>query len=325
MDDGFSRSLAGQAFDQCRVTVVTSASAIPSAHEEVTTSVAMEGAVLLGDIVSRAAPESNVFVRIQLPTPATTSLPLLTLDADPCAAEYRGLLYDAKMTRFYAAALAAQPVDADDASGVRLWRLRDPQDEFVALKWPILDQHVLIERDFYADFLTNAKWLGALPKNGPRRQVAVVGQPGTGKSSFAVWLITMLLRGERTVVFSRNGAQRGAPVSIVNFVFHRGVVFRTYTPDLGAAFMLLSQPSVVHVYDSLGPGGETRCHDVLVTSPDPDIWLWFVTKSFATRCTFPLYSQDELLAWRKAEFGDQHPGPARSSVGNGPTHSMCTI
>ena len=59
---------------------------------------------------------------------------------------------------------------------------------------------------------------------------------------------------------------------------------------------LLSQPSVVHISDSLPPRLGDCCHKVLITSPDPDIWRWFVEKEGAVQACFPPYDIAEMEA-----------------------------
>jgi hypothetical protein len=168
----------------------------------------------------------------------------------------------------------------------------------------MLDQKVVLERDFYSRFFSEEKWLGSLPANGPQRKFAVLGQPGIGKSAFGLWLLLQLLRNGRTVVYSRNSAQRGGPFREVHFVFHRNVALSTLTADLGAVRDLLSERSVVHICDSCKPTLEGHCHKIMISSPDPYIWRWFVEKEFAKMVYFPLFSVAELDVLRVAEYGD---------------------
>lgn len=111
----------------------------------------------------------------------------------------------------------------------------------------------------------------------------------------------------RTVVFSRNSAELGTPPEMKHFVFHRGVALQTVKADLGAAIDLLSDPSVAHICDSCKPTMDNPCHKIMLTSPDPDMWRWFVEKEFARTAYFPLHSDAELEVLRAAEFGDTLP------------------
>jgi hypothetical protein len=206
------------------------------------------------------------------------------------------------MSEFYAAVLAAQPQPVD--GGMFLWRLSSPFDASKSLDWPMLQCRVLLERDFYARFFTEKKWLGSLPPGGPQCKLVVLGQPGIGKTAFGWWLIAQLLRSGRTVVYSRNSAKRGTPVDEAHFVFHRGVALETLAPFVNAASNLLSDPSVVHICDSRKPTLDGRCHKIMLTSPDPDLWRWFVEKEYADTAYFPLYSDAELEVLRAAEFGE---------------------
>lgn len=151
------------------------------------------------------------------------------------------------MCNFYAAVCAAQPTSAGD--GMLLWRLCHPRDVSLPLKWPSLDQEVMVERDFYTRFFHDKKWLGGLHADGPQRKFVVLGQPGIGKTAFGWWLVAQLLRSSRTVVYSSNSAKRGTPPDMAHYVFHRGAAFEIVT-DLGAVTSLLAQPSVVHICDS---------------------------------------------------------------------------
>ena len=233
--------------------------------------------------------------------------PLLTLEADPQAAPlavFRGLDRSARLTVFAAAACAAAPpLAACAASGTRMWRLHDCQGQ--PLQWPFLQATALVERDFYARVLEGEPWLGGLPVRGARqRKLAVVGQPGIGKSSFGLWLLAKLLRAGRTVVYTRCSTKARAVPVTQHYVFHRGVAFETASAGLGAASALLSQPSVVHISDSLPPRLGDCCHKVLITSPDPDIWRGFVEKEGAVHACFPTYDLAEMEALRAAEYGD---------------------
>jgi hypothetical protein len=227
--------------------------------------------------------------------------PLLSMSGDPLL-EYQGLVRNAELTAFAHAVCAAQPGPLCAATGTRLWRLYDPADPSQPLKWPYLNAHVLLERDFYARLLTEEKWLGGL--SGKQRVLAVLGQPGIGKSSFGLWLLAHLLRSKRTVVYSRNFSKSLAIPDIQHVVFFGGQAFVTATADLGPAGMLLSDPSVVQLCDSIKPSATARCHKVLITSPDPSLWRWFVEREFARAVYFPLHEYAELAALCKAEFGD---------------------
>jgi hypothetical protein len=187
-----------------------------------------------------------------------------------------------------------------------MWRLHDAsRHPAQPLQWPFLQASVLVERDFYARVLEGESWLGGLPEFGVRqRKLAVVGQPGIGKSSFGLWLLARLLRAGRTVVYTRCSTKARAVPAVQHYVFHRGVAFETASADVGAASALLSQPSVVHISDSLPPRLGDCCHKVLITSPDPDIWRWFVEKEGAVRASFPTYDAAEMEALRAAEYGD---------------------
>lgn len=209
------------------------------------------------------------------------------------------------MTDFYAAVLAAQPQPAED--GMSMWRLTSPHDATQPLRWPMLDHQVLLERDFYSRFFSEKKWLGSLAAAGPQRKFVVLGQPGIGKSAFGWWLVAQLLRSGRTVVYSRNSAKRGTPTREVHYVFHRNVGFRTIISDLGATHELLTHPSVVHICDSCKPLLEGDCHKIMLTSPDPDMWRWFVEKEFAGCVYFPLYNGAELEVLRAGGYGTVLP------------------
>jgi hypothetical protein len=213
-----------------------------------------------------------------------------------------GLSRDSALTDFYAAVRSASPEVV--CEGMSLWRLESSGDARAPLVWPMLRQRVVLERDFYGRFFTEAKWLGMLPADGPQRKIAVLGQPGIGKSAFGLWLLAQLLRSGRTVVYSRNSAQRGAPFAEVHYVFHRNVAFKTLIADLGAVGDLLSERSVVHICDSRKPTLEGLCHQIMISSPDPFIWRWFVEKESARMVYFPLFSTAELEVLRVAEYGD---------------------
>ena len=214
-----------------------------------------------------------------------------------------GLARDSSLTDFYTAVCAAQPQPVGD--GMSLWRLHSPHDASQSLAWPLSALRVLLERDFYARVLVDKRWLGALPVEGPQRKCVVLGLPGVGKSAFGWWLITQLLRSGRTVVYSCNSAKRGTPPDMIHYVFHRGVAFETLDSDLGAkASLLFSHPSVVHICDSCKPSLRGHCHKVMLSSPDPDMWRWFVDKEFADTAYFPLYSASEMEALRAAEYVD---------------------
>jgi hypothetical protein len=186
-----------------------------------------------------------------------------------------------------------------------MWRLSDPSDPSRPLAWPFLEALVLVERDFYARFLCESQWLGNF--SGPQRKIAVLGQPGIGKSAFGVWLLAQLLRSGRTVVYSRDYAAPGAAADVKHFVYHRGIAFKLHSSELGCIDSLLDSPAVVHLCDGLKPRGGATCHQVLVTSPDPGVWRRFVQKEYASTAYFPLFDYAELEALRKAEFGDALP------------------
>lgn len=287
----------------------------PSSEDEAA-AVPLEATLSLSEAITRARPGHDIGSRVWLlaassrspdSTAPSAPLPRLPLDVHPTA-EYDGLLRDAELTRFYAAVRATEPTPAGDGSGVTLWRLWDPAAPAIALQWPLLEQFVLIERDFYAGFYHGDAWLASLPAEGPQRKVAVLGQPGIGKSSFGLWLLAQLLRADRTVVYSRNSAKRGSPPDMDHFVFHRGVAFELTGGDSSpAARVLLKAPAVVHICDSCKPRMRAACHKILITSPDPLIWRFFVEKEGAREAFFPLYSDAELAALRDAEFGDSLP------------------
>ena len=182
-----------------------------------------------------------------------------------------------------------------------MWRLTKPATPSDQLVWPLLNMSVLLERDFYTRFLSESQWLGDF--SGSQRKIAVLGQPGIGKSSFGLWLLAQLLRRNRTVVYSRNSSMSSSLPMVAHYVFHAGVAFETSSADLSAVSMLLAQPSVVHISDSLQPRLPDLCHKVLITSPDPRVWRWFVEKEYASTAYFPLFDYAELEALREAEFG----------------------
>ena len=186
-----------------------------------------------------------------------------------------------------------------------MWRLANPAAPSEALTWPLLRASALVERDFYARFLTEGQWLGDF--SGAQRRMAVLGQPGIGKSSFGLWLLAQLLRSDRTVVYSRNSSMPRSPPIVVHYAFHGGVAFETATSDLGAVAALLAEPSVVHISDGLPPRLPDLCHKVLISPPDPCVWRWFVEKEHASTAYFPLYDYAELEALREAEFGAALP------------------
>ena len=187
-----------------------------------------------------------------------------------------------------------------------MWRLHDAsRPPAQPLQWPFLQASALVERDFYARVLEGEEWLGGLPARCARqRKLAVVGQPGIGKSAFGLWLLAGLLRAGRTVVYTRCSTRaRAAPV-VQHYVFHRGVAFETASAHLGAASALLAQPAVVHISDGLPPRLGDCCHKVLIAPPDPDTWRWFVEKEGAVLACFPAYNAAEMEALRGAECGD---------------------
>jgi hypothetical protein len=59
----------------------------------------------------------------------------------------------------------------------------------------------------------------------------------------------------------------------------------------------------VHLCDGIKPQGGDECHKVLITSPDPGVWRWFVEKEHAMPAYFPVFDLAELEALREAEFG----------------------
>ena len=186
-----------------------------------------------------------------------------------------------------------------------MWRLTKPAAPSETLVWPLLNMSVLVERDFYARFLSESKWLDSF--SGSQRKIVVLGQPGIGKSSFGVWLLAQLLRSNRTVVYSRNSSMSRSHPVVAHYVFHAGVAFETSAADLGSVSTLLAQPSVVHISDSLQPRLQDLCHKILITSPDPGVWRWFVEKEYASTAYFPLFDYAELEALREAEFGEMLP------------------
>jgi hypothetical protein len=131
----------------------------------------------------------------------------------------------------------------------------------------------------------------------------VLGQPGIGKSAFGVWLLAQLLRSGRTVVYSRSFAKSGVAADVKHFVYHRGTAYKVRGSELGCIDSLLQDPAVVHLCDSIKPQGGDECHKVLITSPDPGVWRWFVEKENAKPAYFPLFDYAELEALREAEFG----------------------
>lgn len=204
-----------------------------------------------------------------------------------------GLIRNEKLTLFYMAALAAKPGPLCQSSSTRMWRLADSSS------WPVLEREVMVERDFYQRFFKEEEWLGKFSV-GKRRKVAVLGQPGIGKSSFGIWLLTHLLREKRTVVYSIDASKHGGPLNLTQYVFHRGVAFI----PLHKAYLdlLLGNPAVVHIYDSITPNLGEECHQVLITSPDPTVWNPFV-KAGAKTVFFPLFNYREMEALWDAEFG----------------------
>jgi hypothetical protein len=240
--------------------------------------------------------------------PAVAPMPLLTFDANPAASaavEFAGLKRSTLLTQFSLAARSALVGAECAASGTRMWRLPDPALPAQPLTWPLLDARALVERDFYARFLSESQWLDSF--SGPQRKVAVLGQPGIGKSSFGVWLLTQLLRSGRTVVYSRNCTRAGTAPVVLHYVFHAGAAFETSSADLGVLDALLDERSVVHICDGLPPRMRDKCHKVLITSPDPLVWGWFVNKEFATPAHFPPYAYAEMEALREAELGAALP------------------
>lgn len=235
---------------------------------------------------------------------------------------FAGLQRSEPLTRFYRAALNATfeaIADAPEASGsspsasiraaARIWRLHDPEDPSLPLKWPLLDAYALFERDFYGRFEGGANWMAGL--SGPTAQKWVVlGQPGIGKSAFGIWLLTQLLRRGRTVVYSRSSTKSGGATNVFHDVYYRGVAFTLLSPFYATA--LLKEPSVVHICDGLPPALNERCHRILITPPDPLVWLWFAEKEFARVAHFPLFSDAELETLRAAEFVD---GLSRETLG----------
>ena len=246
-----------------------------------------------------------VLVEVMAPAPQLPTyreLPLLSVSDDPLL-DFQGLVRNAELTKFARAVCSAQPGPLCAASGAHLWRLCDPTDPSKPLNWPFLNAHVLLERDFYAQVLLESKWLGGL--SGKQRMLTVLGQPGIGKSAFGLWLLAHLLRTNRTVVYSRNFSKSDKLSDVKHMVFHRGVAFKI--TDLDSVDMLLNDPSVVHLCDSIKPIGAGHCHKVLITSPDPDVWRWFVQKEGAKTAYFPVASEEEVEVLRAAEFGDALP------------------
>lgn len=178
-----------------------------------------------------------------------------------------------------------------------LWRLCHPRDVSLPLKWPSLDQEVMVERDFYTRFFHDKKWLGGLHADGPQRKFVVLGQPGIGKTAFGWWLVAQLLRSSRTVVYSSNSAKRGTPQTwhIMSFI---GVQPLKSSQTL-ALLRACLRNRLSCIFATAG-----RCHKVMLTSPDPDMWRWYVEKEFADTAYFPLYNGPELEALRAAEYGD---------------------
>lgn len=278
--------------------------------EEEAAAVPLKPTLPMHTAISRASPGGSVatgciWLLAFAPPPAVTRVAprMITLDTDPATTACEGVTQDVALTRFYAAAVAAKPVT--DSIGARLWRLHDPNDASKLLLWPMLEQRVLLERDFYDRFYSDPTWLGSLPLQGPQRKYAVLGQPGIGKSAFGWWLITMLLRRGRTVVYSRNSAKRGTPPEMVHYVFHRDVALKAH--DLWYVDALLAAASTTHICDSCKPRLGDPCHKIMITSPDPDIYRWFAEKEGADLKYFPLYGDLELEALRAAEFGDALP------------------
>ena len=268
--------------------------------------VPLDGRGTLAD--QRVAAGDCVLVEVTAAPAVAAALPLLTFDATPTAlpaVEFAGLKRSALLTQFSLAARAALVGASCAASGTRMWRLPDPVPPAQPLTWPLLDARVLVERDFYARFLSESQWLDNF--SGPQRKVAVLGQPGIGKSSFGIWLLTQLLRSGRTVVYSRNSTKAGIAPVVLHYVFHAGSAFETSSADLGVLDALLDERSVVHISDSLPPRLRDKCHKVLITSPDPLVWGWFVNKEFATPAHFPPYAYAEMEALREAEFGAALP------------------
>ena len=216
-----------------------------------------------------------------------------------------GLERNKDLSLFYRAACVATPGPVCTTSGTIMWHLSDPHDPLKPLLWPFLDAHVLVERDFYSHFLTDTKWLNSF--SGEQRKFAVLGQPGIGKSAFGIWLLTQLLRSNRTVVYSRNFSKSGMAPDVKHFIFHRGTAFKTIKNNLGHVDKLLQVPSVVHLCDSIKPQGGDRCHKILISSPDPGVWRWFVLKEYARTAYFPLFNFQEMEALREAEFGSLLP------------------
>lgn len=223
---------------------------------------------------------------------------------------YKGLVRSPELTAFYTAVIAAEPSPHCPTSGTRTWRLWSSTKPSQPLLWPFLKAHVLLERDFYRDFLTQGQWLGDFVrspigggKEEEQRKFAVLGQPGIGKSSFGLWLLAQQLQQGRTVVYTRNTARAGYdPTHLAHYVFHTGVAFKTDTAELGGAENILGHPDAIHICDSQAPRLVDNCHQVLITLPDPNVWLWYVEKERAKAVYFPLYSGEELEALRCAEY-----------------------
>ena len=226
-----------------------------------------------------------------------------TLEAKPIL-EYRGLEQHKELSIFYRAVKTAKSSPKCEKSSSQMWRIYNSEMSTIKqLKWPFLDANVLIERDFYSSFLTDTKWLNNL--TGDQIKIAVLGQPGIGKSAFGIWLLLHLLQQNRTVVYSRNFSKVDALPDIQHFNFHNGVAYTA--KDLGPIVDLLSNPIVIHLCDSIKPQSGGHCHKILISSPDPLVWRWFVLKEYAGTAYFPLFSFAEMEALRTAEFGNLLP------------------
>ena len=165
-----------------------------------------------------------------------------------------------------------------------------------AVYWPTLNSSVLFVRYFYDAFfehvlhnlepdIVNKNWVASI----------IIGNPGIGKSAFAMYALFRALRDHRTVVYL-------ARKSISGYLFKDGEVFTFSKQQLPCDLStILDDPSTVLIVDGMEPP-TVRAVTLLVTSPRKDVWHDFYKTGGCARYYFPVFSLDEIQHCRRICF-----------------------
>jgi hypothetical protein len=165
-------------------------------------------------------------------------------------------------------------------------------------KWLSQGFDRLFKRDFYDRFIE--EYLKGFANPRGARRCLVMGTPGIGKSSFALYAAWRALQMGKTVVY-----QHGGKPTVFNVLTSGSDTARKYEifrpPEL-------RDPNAVYIVDDMKPQG-AEAFTLLVSSPNHErVHEW--SKRFGTQIYhFPIWTLDELKLMRTHCFdGRSYPG-----------------